>query len=405
MKTIKTILGVLAIAGSFAFSFNAVAQENGNRDENGKIVRGPYHTNAAKDNWFIGVGGGVNSIMGKGYENLGNVGLATDVFVGKWFTPSVGARLGWKGLTNKVSYTDGYSSITTSDGKYWSNGVYADFLWNISNAFSGYKETRTWDIIPYARFSYLLANARDGKYVQGNVRYNGSEHYSNQELGAGFGFINDFRLGNVVDLFVDLGALATKNDFYGLAEGTRNRVCWIPSATAGLIFNLQRNNFDRHSSVTPVVVPVPFTTDQYNALKNRVNALEKENANLRNELEALKNQPADTVVVGENILSPAIVYFALDKATLSERELAHLDYYVNNVMSKAENHTFVLTGSADKETGNPAYNMKLSERRVNYVHDILVNKYHVSEELIVKAEGDTNNKFKPYVLNRCVTIE
>lgn len=404
MKTIKTILGVLAVAGLACISTpNAGAQENANRDDNGKVVRGPYHTNGAWDNWFIGVGAGVNSTVGKGYQNFGGFGLATDVFVGKWFTPSVGARIGWKGATNKVNYTEGFGSITTSNGKYWSNAANADLLWNISNAFSGYKETRTWDVIPYARFSYLVANARDGKYVEGNTRGNGSEHYSNQEYGAGFGIINDFRLGKLVDIFVDFSALAVKNDFYGKTGATRSRVCWIPSATAGLVFNLQRNNFDRHHE--PVVVPVPCTVDQYNSLKDRVDVLQNENASLKNEIEKLKNQPADTVVVGENILSPAIVYFGLDKATLTERELAHLDFYVNNVMSKVENHVFVLTGSADKETGNPKYNQDLSERRVNYIHNILVEKYNISKDMIIKAEGDTNNKFKPYVLNRCVTIE
>ena len=43
-----------------AFAPAAMAQENGNRDENGKIVRGPYLTNKFGDNWFIGVAGGVN---------------------------------------------------------------------------------------------------------------------------------------------------------------------------------------------------------------------------------------------------------------------------------------------------------------------------------------------------------
>jgi hypothetical protein len=32
-----------------------MAQEDGNRDENGKIVRGPYETNRFGDNWFISV--------------------------------------------------------------------------------------------------------------------------------------------------------------------------------------------------------------------------------------------------------------------------------------------------------------------------------------------------------------
>ena len=51
MKGIKMILGALA-AASLLFSVNAFAQENANRDENGKIVRGAYETNRAFDPVF-----------------------------------------------------------------------------------------------------------------------------------------------------------------------------------------------------------------------------------------------------------------------------------------------------------------------------------------------------------------
>ena len=98
MKTVKFFLGALALSVvSMAFAPAAMAQENGNRDENGKIVRGPYLTNNFGDNWFIGVAGGVNIFGDGGYKP--GVGGALDVNVGKWFTPSVGARLGYNGLT------------------------------------------------------------------------------------------------------------------------------------------------------------------------------------------------------------------------------------------------------------------------------------------------------------------
>ena len=61
MKRFIIILGTaMGIALSMSVSPAAIAQENGNRDENGKIVRGPYLTNRFCDNWFMGVGGGIN---------------------------------------------------------------------------------------------------------------------------------------------------------------------------------------------------------------------------------------------------------------------------------------------------------------------------------------------------------
>ena len=52
------IAGLLAVLSISAFS--ASAQENGNRDSLGRVVRGPYETNRFGDNWFIGVGGGIS---------------------------------------------------------------------------------------------------------------------------------------------------------------------------------------------------------------------------------------------------------------------------------------------------------------------------------------------------------
>ena len=78
MKAIKTILGALAVASLLGFSFNASAQENNNRDENGKIVRGPYETNKFWDNWFIGVGAGVNASIDFN-SDFSFGGLALDV--------------------------------------------------------------------------------------------------------------------------------------------------------------------------------------------------------------------------------------------------------------------------------------------------------------------------------------
>ena len=142
MKGIKIILGSLAVAGLLGFSLNASAQENGNRDENGKIVRGAYETNGFLDNWFIGAGAGVNGVYDRNTEiTIG--GLATDLNLGKWFTPSVGARVGWKGLKNSFELENNKGSESFTQ-----HYSHSDFLWNLSNALCGYNETRFCDVIP-----------------------------------------------------------------------------------------------------------------------------------------------------------------------------------------------------------------------------------------------------------------
>lgn len=378
MSALAVMAGVLVVSPA------ANAQENGNRDENGKVVRGAYETNKFGDNWFIGAGAGVNSWLVNGASP--KAGVAVDAFVGKWITPTVGVRMGWKGLKDGVSAKDGY---TIADEKFTYNSVHADVLWNLSNLFSGYKETRTWNISVYPTFAYMNAA-------------------KNKEFGAGIGMLNNFRLGNRVGLYLDLSALTTKADFAGISPRPKTLVGVLPSATFGLTVNLGKTGFKRHSSVVPAIVPVPFTEAQYNILQDKVNALEKENKDLKAQIEELKNAKPDTVTVSKagDLVSPATLYYEIGSTKLSEREEAHLEFYVKNILEQAPDKVFVLTGSADKGTGTAARNQYLSEQRVNNVKKVLVEKYGIAEDhLIVKAEGATNNRFGSAVLNRVVTIE
>ena len=376
MKHIRMMLGTLAVAGLLGFSQGVSAQENGNRDENGKIVRGPYETNGFWSNWFIGVGAGVNSLYDTVLD-FGVGGLATDVTVGKWFTPSVGARVGWRGIQNSYTPRDG-SSVISFDQNYF----HADALWNISNALGGYKETRFWEFIPYLHF--------------GGVRFDSSWNYA-----GGFGLINDFRLGKHVDFFIDCAAVMTYGYAFSVGKFT------LPvSATAGFIFNLGRSNFDRHSSVTPVVVPLPFTADEYNSLKARVAELERENAALKSEVEALRNRKPETVYVEKaTVEASARTFFDLNSSVISAREKAHLDYFAAEVIAKTDK-TFSIKGYGDSATGSAAANDRISQARANAVKDYLVKNCGIdASRLNAVGEGGTDKFSKPISNNRTVVIE
>ena len=394
MKVIKFI-GILA-AASFLFSFNAYAQEDANRNEAGEVVRGPYVTNGAFDNTFIGLGAGVNSVLEKSY-GLGKIGLATDVYLGKWFSPTIGVRAGWHGINN-----------TSKSGQFNKDPfhyIHADFLWNISNAIGGYKETRLWNFIPYVSGGASL------------IKHHKIKEWD-QEFNAGVGLLNSIRLGDRVNLNLDLGMLVGRAAAYQM-KGYRYNWVGFPTATLGLQFNLGRTGFDRLSSVMPVIVPVPFTEAQYNALKDKVAALEKENAQLKNKIADLENQlaPFKNLVDGQTYLfkngrftaveakvaSPATIYFDLGSAKISEREKAHLEYFANNVVDNATK--LLLTGSADKQTGTSKGNQKLSEKRVDAVKALLEKLGANGNNIETVANGDTKNIFDTPAKNRCVVIE
>ena len=394
MKVIK-LLGILA-AASFLFSFNAYAQEDANRGADGEVVRGPYVTNGTFDNMFINLGAGVNSVVEKGF-GLGKMGLATEVDLGKWFSPTVGLRAGWRGINN----TSKSGELNKAPFHY----VHGDILWNVSNTIDGYKETRFWNFVPYVTGGLSMIKHHDLKQFD-------------NEFAAGAGLLNSLRLSERINLNLDLSLIVARAEAYKM-NGFLGRYAGFPTATLGLQFNLGRTGFDRLSSVMPVIVPVPFTEAQYNALKDKVAALEKENAELKNKIANLENQlaPFKNLVDGQTYLfkngrftaveakvaSPATVYFDLGSAKISEREKAHLEFFANNVVDNATK--LLLTGSADKQTGTAKINQKLSEQRVDAVKALLGKLGANTDNIETIAKGDTDNKFDTPAKNRCVTIE
>ena len=66
-----------------------------------------------------------------------------------------------------------------------------------------------------------------------------------------------------------------------------------------------------------------------------------------------------------------------------------------------------LSGYADKETAYPAYNMKLSERRVKAVKDCLVKEFNIDpDRLQTSAKGDIERAYEEdYRWNRAVVME
>ncbi|WP_197057254.1 OmpA family protein [Alistipes sp. ZOR0009] len=374
---------------------NAMAQENGNRGENNKIVTGPYETNRFFDNWFIGAGGGVNLYHGEN-DSYGSfskrLAPAVDFSIGKWITPSVGVRMQYSGMEAKgwINYKSQYAK--DADGsmfneKFGVMNLHADVMWNISNAFSGYKETRTWNFIPYVGWGWARS-------------YGNSTH--NNELAATAGLLNNIRLGKVVDLTLEAKHMFVNQSFDGVVRGSKEE--GMSSVTVGLTFKLGKSSFKRAAQ------------PDYAPFNSRIKELEGNNATLDNknkqlaaDLEAAKKRKPEIVNVASEAkvtASPVVLFFAIGKATLDSKELTNLEFYVKNAIKADKEKVFTLIGSADKGTGSKERNQALSEQRMQYVYDLLVNKYGVSQDrLIKKAEGDTNNRFAEPELNRAVIID
>ena len=392
MKRLRFILGAAALA-AVAMTASPVinAQENGNRDENGKIVRGPYETNRFGDNWFLGIGGGVNVYLEDGYK--GNIGPSLDANLGKWFTPSVGMRVGYSGLNSRFwsdQPTVLGNTLDTDEGMYAQKFgfmyFHGDFLWNMSNAIGGYKETRFWNFVPYIHAGYFRSDGIDE-----------NNDFADNQFAMGAGLIHNLRLVERLDLVIDMRATVLSGSVHG-----GSGVSLLPSVTAGLAVDLGWPAFVRTSTVLTDVELA--AADQIAAFEAAALALEIANAELATENEMLKNAnaglksqmnkmkntpPAQTVDLFNGMTAPA-VYFEIGKATLSVDELAHLEFIAKNILSKVEKNSKVyltVMGSADSNTGTAKRNKQLSEARGKYVADMLTSKYGIAQDrLVVKSE-------------------
>jgi outer membrane protein OmpA-like peptidoglycan-associated protein len=404
MKAIKLFAAVALVTLSAAISSPVSAQENGNKDENGKVVRGPYLTNKFVDNTFVGVAGGVNVPLQGNHKPV--VTPALDVYFGKWFTPSVGARLGYSGVTGAI-WSNESSKLGNELGavnymykhQYGFAYVHADVLWNISNTIAGYKETRLWNFIPYANFGFLLTYGGEG-----------SEKFFDNEFALGVGLLNSIRLHERVNLTIDLRSMFANGRFHGsVGIGAPTNLAANLSATVGVAVNLFKTNWVRaenwhNPEDTDKIVAAESAAAALTAANQALEAdkakLAKQNEELNAEVVELRNKPTKAAL--EDV-GPASVYFEIGQTTLSQKELQHLDFYLKNVLPNVgDKKVAVITGSADSKTGTVRRNKYLSQKRVDYVMNILAEKYGIEADRFqvrtqVANEGEA-------ALNRAVII-
>ena len=411
MKRLKLFLGAAAlIAVSLTASPAVMAQENGNRDDNGKIVRGPYETNRFGDNWFIGAGGGINIFWNEGmdYDNL-RIAPSIDANLGKWFTPSVGMRIGYQGINSQVWSETATVLGPTMDQdkkmyleKFGYMYVHGDFLWNISNALGGYKETRFWNFVPYVHAGYFRTYGLD------------DVEFAKNQLAGGLGLLHNLRLANRLDLMIDMRATVLDAQARG-ADG----IAVLPTVTMGLAVDLGWPNFIRTSTVLAEFESV--AVDQMAALEASALALEManvslqeenamlsaSNAKLNNQIKTLKADMSDfSPTEFFEGMGPAVVYFNIGQTVLDDKEMQHMDFIAKNILAKVDQETKIhitVAGTADGTTGTLKRNQYLSKARGEYIMNLLIQKYGIAKERMILHPEVVSKPSNP-ALSRTVTI-
>ena len=361
-------------------------------------------TNHFFDNWIVGGGAGVQMYFGDHNRQMrfkDQLSPAYNVYLGKWFSPGIGVRLGasglkFKGVTQNGSHSTGtkYEHTSWDEHRLYNQEVeyyhiHSDVLFNLSNIFAGYREDRFYTISPYVGLGWMFTK---------------NEPKTN-EVSANAGLLNTFRLSRVVDLTLDIRGAFINDRFDGEVGGRYGE--GLLSTTLGLAFKLPKQGWDRASS-TLVKEVDQASYDELNKLKGRVDELLADNDLLRKQLADAKNNEVTDVIVEKNIVvAPILVTFKINRSELSNAARVNLGFLAQAIKDGDSSVVYKVTGYADKGTGTPAINDRLSRERADAVYDCLVNEFGVSPSQLEKHyEGGVENMYynDPRVSRAVITI-
>lgn len=420
-RILASICLVLASVVVFGQTFEKVAPEDNNRDENGKISRSGYITNEWYDNWSIAVAGGAQTMI-SGFPNNNNRGFdpgtavftpALDVSLTKWVTPATAIRLGFQGLNLREDF-DAYNwnhyVVKSIDGRnyYGQTYLHADILWSLTNFVWGYKESRFYNATPYFHAGYLrLYHPDEGIFT--NV-------YRDREFELGFGLINTLRVSKHIGINVDLRWGNFAGRYHDASNGGRVNHF---TALAGVSYTFHKWYWNRYSTA---VKGYESALDAERALRDasdrKLAQAEKELADARKALadaqDAIAKRAADEAArrpgIQDELLrrianAELVLFYPINVDKLSAQELYRLDNYVKVVREQDPGHVFYITGSADKGTGNERINTRLSQNRAVSVKKLLMSKYGIPESQIVIKAMIITDRHADGSLDRCTIFE
>lgn len=340
-------------------------------------------TNHFWDNWFVSAGFGGQIIFGnhdKQVKFFDRIAPALDIAVGKWFTPGIGVRLMYSGLSVKgATQKEGHGEFPThstgvdvpgkgGDG-YWLMkqkfnfyNLHLDALFNMSNILCGYNEKRVYNCTPYIGLGWARV----------------WESPQSMEVSANVGVLNSFRLNDALNLNLDIRGAYVSDRFDGELGGRWGEGIW--SATVGLTYRFKQRGWGRSKTIVR-------THDRQRELKAMQDKL--------NDMQAqLAQRKRDSITVVRTLAAANFVIFKIDTWDLTNESRVQLGLFAETIKKADPNAVYIITGYADKGTGSVERNVILSKNRARVVYECLVNEFGVpKKQLRVDHKGGVDNMF------------
>lgn len=368
---------LLLITALFAFSMSAQEVQN---VSNGTV----YLKDKASDHWYIGLGGGTNLYLTKAENDADasfgdRLGWMGQLEVGRWNSPVWGTRLVIDG-----GHIKHVANVPYGPEQNWLGG-HLDIMWSMTNALGGYNPDRVWNLAPYLGIGYMYGLDKDWKKVNpdGDLF-----KFQNQSLTYNVGLINNFQLSRSVALFLELGWRVMQETFDGSGITGDFEYDSMLTGTAGIKFGLGGKQ-----DFTPAEL---MDYNLINDLNSQINRLRAENENLRKRPESCPDCPEVAPAVTESVYVPNVVFFRIDSYKIDKGQQVSV-YNTAEYLKANPNATVKIVAYADRQTGTPAYNLALSEKRAKAVADALTSEYGIdSSRISVDWKGDTE---QPYAEN------
>ena len=431
----KRVLGFLIMLVLSTVVFSVVAQEERNTLRE-VAVRDTYG-----DNWFISLNGNANLLTAEqdGYVSAWKRMKFGGAFtVGKWFNPDFGARFqvtggSLRGFNDQIARVDGYyvhdnfthlhyplagdplderyaskyKFYTVPSGRhagikgFWQDFNYAsatfDLMANFTNLMRGhYRERNPIDVIPFVGAGAIYS-------FNNKVTTPRFYHWV-----AKIGFRVNFNVTNNIAVYLEPQASATSEELDGYA-GTA-----VGDGIVNLGLGLQYTFNKRFTSMYDIV---NLTADEIDRLNKKINdnrylienhqdILERQQNlldRLGKSVDELKARPVSPTTVVEGNWLPEYIRFALDSYKIESSEMRKIIDAADH-LKKTPSSKLLIVGYADRKTGNPPYNFKLSQRRVEAVAAEFKRLGIESNRILIDWKGDKEQPFPQNEWNRVVVM-
>lgn len=358
-------------------------------------------------NWFIEAKGGASAFLGTPIgcgDVFDRVTPLLQIGVGKWFTPAIGGRIGFQGLS--------FKNAEFQTMKY--QFVHADFLYNIT---SGIRQNESgiplWDVIPFVGVGMI----HNSDWINNSTCLGSSS--GSHPFAFTYGVEARYRISDRVHLVGEVRGMLTARNFDGIGTSTKFGDN-ILSVSAGLSFTIGKTGWKRVVDATPYIEQNLALQDYIAYMRDRNAHLEKRLAGNddgktvypKNSYSGLNSLRARLSMNGDSLSSsdrlkvsigvPVYFFFKLNSDKLVDKsQLVNLDDIAK--MAKQENLKIKISGAADSATGTQSGNQDLGKRRAKFIAKALI-KRGVDKSQIKAYNLGGIDKYAANEANRFTTV-